>query len=292
VYRPTAVPRLRRGLGHHGWSQHECVTGTMGPMRTSVAQFAARTDKERNLATITELVRRARDERTDLLVLPEASMYDFGAPNHDLSDAAEQLDGDFVTALHKHAVDAELTVVAGMFEVSDDPQRPHNTVIVVDSTGLRASYRKAHLYDSFGYRESDRLRAGDGTPVAVEIGGFQLGLLTCYDLRFPEFSRASIDAGADVLLVPAAWVRGPLKEEHWDTLLRARAIENTVYVAAAAQCGDRYCGRSAIIDPMGIALSALGEQTGLATAEVDAQRIREVRAINPSLANRRPEATR
>lgn len=258
----------------------------------SVAQFAARTDKEPNLATIADLVRQARDERADVVVFPEGSMYDFGPPGQSLAGAAERLDGDFVTALHKLAVDAEVTVVAGMFEVSADPQRPHNTVVVVDQDGLRASYRKAHLYDSFGYRESDRLSRGDAVPVVVEIDGMKVGLLTCYDLRFPEFGRALVDAGADVFLVPAAWVRGPLKEDHWETLLRARAIENTVYVGAAAQCGDHYCGRSAIVDPMGIAVSALGEQPGLATAEVDLRRIQEVRAVNPSLANRLPGTAR
>jgi predicted amidohydrolase len=264
----------------------------MGAMRTSVAQFAARTDKEPNLDAIADLVQQARRERADLLIFPEASMYDFGAPHLPLAGAAEHLDGDFVTSLHKLAVDAELTVVAGMFETSDDPQRPFNTVVVVDADGLRSSYRKAHLYDSFGYRESDRLCAGDGVPVVVEVNGYRVGLLTCYDLRFPELGRALVDAGADIFLVPAAWVRGPLKEDHWETLLRARAIENTVYVAAAAQCGDHYCGRSAIVDPMGIALSALGEQPGLATAEVDLRRIEQVRAVNPSLANRRPGTTR
>ncbi len=111
--------------------------------------------------------------------------------------------------------------------------------------------------------------------------------MTCYDLRFPEFARALVDAGADVLAVPAAWVAGPLKEDHWVTLLRARAIENTVYVTAAAQTGKAYSGRSMIVDPLGVAVAALGDGEGLATAEVDLQTIAAVRDRNPSLANRR-----
>jgi predicted amidohydrolase len=110
--------------------------------------------------------------------------------------------------------------------------------------------------------------------------------MTCYDLRFPEFARSLVDADAQVLLVPAAWVRGPLKEDHWETLLRARAIENTCYVLAAGQCGRTYIGRSMVVDPMGVIVSALGEQPGLASADVDADRVALVRRANPSLLNR------
>ena len=121
-----------------------------------------------------------------------------------------------------------------MFERSDDPNRPFNTLVAFGPAGdLVASYRKTYLYDSFGYRESDRLTAGDGSPVTIKTDELTLGLMTCYDLRFPEFARLLVDADAEALVVPAAWVRGPQKEDHWATLLRARAIENTCYVIAA-----------------------------------------------------------
>lgn len=254
-----------------------------------VGQFSARTDKAANRAVLAELIASAAGEGAALVALPEAAMYDFGPPGHSLSDAAEKLDGEFVTSLHELVSRHAVTAVAGMFEISDDPDRPYNTLVVVDADGLRASYRKTYLYDSFGYRESDRLSAGPGAPVVVPMGAMRVGLLTCYDLRFPEFARSLVIAGADLLVVPAAWVRGPLKEDHWHTLVRARAIENTVFVAAAAQCGDFYCGRSMIVDPMGVVMSALGEQAGLAVADVRVERRDEVRRINPSLANRRPE---
>ena len=115
-----------------------------------------------------------------------------------------------------------------MFEVSDDPDRPYNTLVVVDRDGLRASYRKIHLYDSFGYKESDRLLAGPVEPVLVDVGGFRVGLMTCYDLRFPELARELVSRGAELLVVPSAWVAGPAKVDHWRTLATARAIENTV----------------------------------------------------------------
>ncbi|WP_205857270.1 carbon-nitrogen hydrolase family protein, partial [Phytoactinopolyspora endophytica] len=180
------------------------------------------------------------------------------------------------------------TVVAGMFEQSGDETRPYNTLVVVGPDGtLRATYRKAHLYDSFGYRESDRLSAGPAEPAVVDLDGLRIGLLTCYDLRFPEHARALVDAGADTLVVPAAWVRGPLKEDHWETLVRARAIENTVYVVAAAQCGRAYCGRSMLVDPMGIAVAAAGEAQGTVRGEIEPDRIATARERNPALQHRR-----
>ena len=152
---------------------------------------------------------------------------------------------------------------------------------------LLATYRKTYLYDSFGYRESDRLTPGDGAAVTIKADDVTLGLMTCYDLRFPEFARGLVDAGAEALVVPAAWVRGPLKEDHWATLLRARAIENTCYVVAAGQTGATYIGCSMIIDPMGVALAALGDETALAVADVTPSRLADVRRRNPSLENRR-----
>ncbi|MGH3447118.1 MAG: carbon-nitrogen hydrolase family protein [Nocardioidaceae bacterium] len=257
-------------------------------MRTSVVQLAAGTDAEANLESIRRLVRAAAGDGGELIVVPEAAMYDFGAPDLPLGPPAQSVDGSFVGALGSLARETSTTLVAGMFETSPDPDRPYNTLVVVGPDGeLVASYRKTHLYDSFGYQESERLLAGEGKPVVVRVGDFSVGLQTCYDLRFPEFSRALVDAGADLLVVPAAWVRGPLKEEHWATLLRARAIENTVYVAAAAQTAPTYAGRSMIIDPMGVAMAALGDETGTAGAVVEPERLEAVRRRNPSLANRR-----
>lgn len=254
-------------------------------MRVAVVQLAAGVDAEDNVAAVRQATQGLDAE---LIVLPEAMMYDFGDPSAPLGPAAQPLDGPFVTALGDIARAHGATVIGGMFERSDDPTRPHNTLVAVgpDAT-LAAAYRKAHLYDSFGYRESDRLRAGDAVPVVVDAGQLRLGLMTCYDLRFPEQARALVDAGADVLVVPAAWVRGPLKEDHWETLLRARAIENTVYVVAAAQCGRSYCGRSMVVDPMGVAVAALGADEGAAVADVDPERITAARERNPALRHRR-----
>lgn len=258
-------------------------------MRVAIAQLAAGLDVEANLDAVRSAVARAAAEKPSLVVLPEAVMHDFGAPDTPLAPIAQPLDGPFVAALVALAAEHETTVVAGMFERAegDTAGRVFNTLVGVDRSGVRAAYRKAHLYDAFGYRESDRLMAGDPGAVTLDVDGWRVGLMTCYDLRFPEAARVLVDAGAELLAVPAAWVQGPLKEDHWSTLLRARAIENTVYVAGAAQCGRSYCGRSAVVDPMGVVVAGLGEQAGVAVADVDRDRLAEVRRRNPSLAHRR-----
>jgi deaminated glutathione amidase len=258
-------------------------------MRVVVVQIAAGTDPEANLATA---FGQLGDQDADLIVLPEAVMHDFGPPDLPLGPIAQPVDGPFVAALAAQAKARRSAIVAGMFEQSDDRARPYNTVVLVDSAGdVAATYRKTHLYDSFGYSESARLRQGRPEATVVDLDGFRFGLMTCYDLRFPEHARAMVDAGADVLVIPAAWVRGPLKEDHWATLLRARAIENTVYVVAAAQCGKQYCGRSMVVDPMGIPVAALGEAEGAATALLDGERIAGVRSVNPALRHRRWDVT-
>jgi deaminated glutathione amidase len=255
-------------------------------MRATAVQFAASTDVDDNLATIGGLLERAAG--SDLVILPEASMHDFGKPGLPLGPVAQPVDGPFVAAIGDRARALRCTVVAGMFETSPDPDRPYNTLVAVGPDGgLEATYRKVHLYDSFGYRESDRLSAGEVAPALLKIGDLVVGLMTCYDLRFPEYARLLVDLGADAFALPAAWVRGPLKEDHWETLLRARAIENTVYVIAAAQTGTAYAGASMIVDPMGVAVARLGDEAGRVTAELSIDRLRDVRERNPSLANRR-----
>ncbi|MDX6237430.1 MAG: deaminated glutathione amidase [Kribbellaceae bacterium] len=257
-------------------------------MRIAVVQTASSQDKAANRDAVTRLIAAAAAGKPDVVVLPEAMMADFAADGGSVGDQAEPLDGEFVSLLRKAAVEHGTAIVAGMFERSFDEARPYNTLLAVGADGeLLGAYRKIHLYDAFGYRESDQLTAGNVAPVVVEIAGRKLGLMTCYDLRFPELSRALVDAGAEVLVVPAAWVRGPLKEYHWTTLLTARAIENTCYVAAAAQNGKKYSGLSQVIDPQGVPVASVGEVDGHAIAEIDPVRLAEVRKRNPSLQNRR-----
>ena len=250
-------------------------------LRIALVQEAADLDPDVNRSRLADLV----PDDADLVVLPEAFARDFGSPGDDVSAFAEEVGGPFDTELTRVAEQHGTTVVAGSFERSDDPGRPFNTLLVRGRS--RASYRKIHLYDSFGYRESDRLSPGPLEPATVDVGGVTVGLMTCYDLRFPEMARALVDAGAELLVVPAAWVAGDRKVDHWRTLLRARAIENTVHVAAAAQPAPRYSGHSMVVDPLGDVLAEAGDGPEVVRAVVSRERLLGARRTNPSLTNRR-----
>ena len=225
----------------------------------------------------------------ELVVLPECYQRDFGAPDEPLGPDAEQLDGPFVSALTDKAAAHGGTWVAGMLERSEDPDRPYNTLVVVDGDGLQASYRKIHLYDSFGFKESDRLSAGPRTPRAVDVAGVNVGLMTCYDLRFPELTRALSRDGAQLLVVPSAWVAGPRKVHHWRTLVIARAIENVSYVAAVGQSAPRYTGHSMLVDPRGDVVVEAGDDDEVLVGSMAPELLEEARTENPSLLNRRDD---
>jgi deaminated glutathione amidase len=258
-------------------------------VQVAVAQFAPTDDKEANRATIARLAGDAASRGAQVLVLPEYAMFTVPAMDERFVESAEDLDGPFVTTLREIAKDRDLAVVAGMNEALPGTGRISNTLVAVGPDGsLLARYRKVHLYDAFGFQESSLVRAGDiAEPETFTVDGLTFGLQTCYDLRFPEVTRRIADAGAQVVLLPAEWVPGPLKEYHWTTLVKARAIENTVYVAAADQAPPTGSGNSLVADPMGIVTTSLGEETGVAVAEVSAARVAEVRAKNPALALRR-----
>ena len=157
-------------------------------------------------------------------------------------------------------------------------------VAVSPDGDLLGCYRKIHVYDAFGVRESDTIRPGDiAAPLLFTVGDVTVGALTCYDLRFPEVFRWITDAGAELVALPAAWATGPGKDHHWQTLIHAQALENTIYVAAADQTGPMSCAMSMIVDPMSVRIADAGEQPGLVTATVTRERIAQVRAVNPSL---------
>jgi deaminated glutathione amidase len=258
-------------------------------MKVAVAQFSAGKDKVANLHSIAGLAEQAAGAGAQVVVFPEAAMSDFGARTDDLASAAEPLDGPFVSGMSRLAARLGLTLAAGMFESIPGDHRVYNTLVVADpKRGLTATYRKRHLYDAFGDKESARIRPGEEDPPLIELNGFMVALAICFDIRFPGFIDRLADRGADLLLLPSAWVAGPLKEEHWSVLTRARAIDNTMYVAAAGQTGTAYCGRSVIVDPLGVVVAGLGEAEGVAVAEISHERLRHARARLPLVAQRRP----
>lgn len=260
----------------------------------AVAQFAPGDDAETNLAEITRLAALAVARGARLVVFPEYSSYFTPEPGWNWQAAAEPVGGRFTERLAELATDLGVHLVAGMIErLGGDERRVGNTVVAIaPGEGVIARYRKLHLYDAFGQRESEWIAPGDiADPEVFEAGGIRFGLQTCYDARFPEVTRRIVDAGADVVCMPAEWVRGPLKEAHWRVLTTARALENTMYMAAADHAPPVGAGNSMIVDPMGVEVATIGEATDVAVAWVSRERIEAVRRLNPALELRRFEVT-
>jgi predicted amidohydrolase len=257
-------------------------------VRIAAGQFSAGKDPQSNLREIGKLMEAASLGSADLLVLPESSLYAGTDPPSIHAEVAEPLDGPFISGVAGLARRLNLPVVVGTTETNPDGL-PFNTLVSLDTEGtVQGTYRKVHLYDAFGYRESEGISPGViGEPDLLSFGQLRLGMLTCYDLRFPESARYLVDAGANVLLLPAMWIVGPGKEDHFTTLLRARAIENTSYVVAANQCGPLATGYSVVVDPFGVVIANAGEAPGVVFAEVEPERIAAVRTRVPSLRNRR-----
>lgn len=258
-------------------------------LAVAVVQFAPGEDRVHNRDVVAGLIAVAASRGARLVVLPEYASYFTDPLGPSFARNAEPLDGEFVGALAAAAREHSVSVVAGLVERTDVSKKFSNTLVAVGPSGdVVATYRKQHLYDAFGSRESEWVVPGElDEPQTFAVDGVTVGLQTCYDLRFPEVTRLLADAGADLVAIPAEWVRGPLKEFHWSTLLAARAIENTLYVAAADHPPAIGVGASGIVDPMGVTVAALGETTGVAVAELSTARIREVRERNPALALRR-----
>ncbi|GAB3671615.1 carbon-nitrogen hydrolase family protein [Actinocorallia lasiicapitis] len=259
-------------------------------MRIGLCQIEVGDDPRENLAAVRAAL--AKCPGAELAVFPEATMVRFG---NRLADFAEPLDGPFVTGLRELARERNVALVAGVFEPAGDG-RVHNTLVAISETGeLVGSYRKMHLFDAYAFAESDVVAPGD-EPVTVDLAGTRLGLMTCYDVRFPELARALVDQGAEVLLISAAWASGPFKEEHWTTLIRARAIENTIWTVAVGKAPDRTdppagartgVGRSQLIDPMGTVVTDLGPFPTVRTLAADLTLTGKVRALIPALEHRR-----
>jgi predicted amidohydrolase len=264
-------------------------------MRVAMCQLNARDDREANLAVARSLLERAAAAGADLAVLPEFT--DYLGPAARLPKP-EPVDGEYAQFFADAARELGMWVHAGSFhEAGPDAAHTYNTSLVFDRSGaLAATYRKIHLYDveipgRVSYLESASVAPGQ-SPASVDVEGHRVGLSICYDLRFPELYRhlAVID-GASILVVPAAFMLHTGRD-HWEVLLRARAIENQCYVLAAGQIGDhepnRTCfGRSMVIDPWGTVLAQAPDAVGVTVADLDLDRLATIRAELPSLANRR-----
>lgn len=263
-------------------------------MRVALGQLPISSDPQVNLDRVRVAAAVAAAQGAQLIVFPEGTQARFSV---DLRAVAEPLDGEFSRGIAAAARSAGLAIVAGLFEPAPDG-RVFNTTVGYEADGsLAAVYRKVHLFDALGHRESDSVAPGDDVVIAA-LAGLTIGFMTCYDVRFPELARALAAGGAQLLVLPAAWAAGPAKEDHWVTLVRARAIENTIWVAAAGQVPDAAephtkaptgVGRSMLVDPMGVVRIDLGSSEGIGGGDVDISYTDQVRAMLPSLAGRRED---
>ena len=255
-------------------------------LKVALGQFAVSKTWEENAQTSLDLMARAQAGGADLLVLPE------GILARDITDpeivkrSAQPLDGPFVSQLLEASRGSQMTTMMCVHSPAVEG-RIWNTLIAIRDGQLIAQYRKLHLYDAFSVKESQNVMPGSDVPPLIEVAGMKVGLMTCYDLRFPELARRLVIDGAEVLVLPAAWVKGPLKEMHWNVLVTARALENTAYVVATGECGARNIGRSMVVDPLGVAIASAGEAPTLLFAELDPARLAHARAELPVLQNRR-----
>ena len=263
--------------------------------RTALVQMKSTVNKEQNLAYSLELINEAAKDKARLICFPEFQMA-YSPPEQKpeaLHKIAEKMDGNFVSTLSYSAKQNKINVIATIYEITNTNKQYHkvfDTAIIINDLGkLKSVYRKVHLYDALGFKESKKLVAGSiiERPTRTSVGN--VGLLICYDMRFPEISRILTVNGANILASPSAWVTGFMKQEHWEIMVKARAIENGVYVIAPNQVGNIYCGHSMVIDPFGSTLVDMGNREGIEIIDIDSSRIDTIRRTLPLLRNRRTD---
>jgi predicted amidohydrolase len=258
-------------------------------MRIALAQILAGTDPVANLTTVADYTRRAADAGARLVVFPEATMCRFGVP---LGEIAEPIDGRWADAVRTVADEAGITVFAGMFTPAPDG-RVINTLLATGA-GVSAHYDKIHLYDAFGFTESQTVAPGR-EPVVVDVGGIGVGVTLCYDIRFPYLYTELADRGAQVITVSASWGAGPGKLDQWTLLARARALDSGCFVAAAGQAypgpelaaqAPTGVGGSLVASPLGEVLDSAGPDPQLVVCEIDLDGLAAIRETVGVLRNR------
>jgi predicted amidohydrolase len=268
-------------------------------MRAAAVQLNSQEDKERNLQAAERLVRAAAQDGAELVCLPEK--WNLLGDSTALLEGAEALEGPSLTAARAWARDLGIHLLAGSIaERVEGHERLFNTSVLIGPGGDDvASYRKIHMFDvdvgGVAYRESDHEEGGEEI-VTAPLDDLELGLTVCYDVRFPELYRILAVRGARIITVPSAFT-AITGRAHWEVLLRARAIENQVFVVAPDQIGeapphyDSY-GHSAIVDPWGTVLAMAPDEECFVAAELDLEEQERIREKLPALANRRPTAYR
>jgi predicted amidohydrolase len=258
-------------------------------MRIALAQILSSSDPADNLLLVRDYTRHAAEAGARLVVFPEATMCRFGVS---LAPVAEPIDGPWADAVRGIADDAGVTVFAGMFTPAPDG-RVTNTLLATGG-GVEAGYDKIHLYDAFGFTESEKVAAGH-EPVVVTVDGVGVGVTLCYDVRFPYLYTELADRGASVITVSASWGAGPGKLDQWTLLARARAIDSACFVAAAGQAypgpelaaqAPTGAGGSLVASPLGEVLASAGVDPQLVLCDLDVDSVAAVRETVGVLRNR------
>jgi len=272
------------------------------PSLVALVQMKSSEHKNENLKLSLDFVKEAARKKASLICFPEFQMA-FSPRNQsikELTKIAETIDdSNFVLALRESARLNRINIIATLYEkntknnrttINQFDNRVYDTAVIISSNGTISSvYRKLHLYDALGFRESAKMIAGNTIEKPVKTSAGNIGLMICYDIRFPEVSRILAISGADILAVPSAWVHGIMKEEHWQIILKARAIENGSYVVAPDQVGHIFSGRSMVVDPFGIVMLDMGNREGMEVIEIDKSRTQKARESLPLLKSRRTD---
>ncbi len=280
-------------------------------VKVSIVQMKSSLNKDENILFSQEQIEKAGRKNANIICFPEFQMAfsPDSQTSKELFSISESIEGNFIKELCKSAKENDICVIGTIYERSDtggfkldrssnetenkdidNQYRVYDTVVFINNKGdLISRYRKLHLYDALSFQESKKLLAGNNifTPVDSPLG--KMGVLICYDLRFPELSRIMAIGGARSLIAPSGWVQGTMKEDHWLTMCKARSIENGVYLIAPNQVGNIFCGRSLIIDPFGIVVLDMGNREDMEIIDLNIKRIDSVRNDLPLLKNRRTD---
>ena len=258
-----------------------------GNLSVYLGQWGPGPDPLANIETIRGLAAEAHAAGADLLVCPEYSHAFTPQPGPEWTSVAESVEGHFVGAVAQISADAAgLVIIAGM--LVGEGEKPRNTMVAVGPQGVLARSEKIHLYDAFGQKESEWVTPGVlGEPEILVLGEHRVGLMACYDLRFPEVARRLADAGATCMVVPAQWVPGPHKVEQWSTLMRARAIETQCFVIGCGQPKPHGVGNSLVVDPIGNVVLEFGPDTESGQVVLNGDVVNSTREANPMARARR-----
>lgn len=260
-------------------------------MKIALAQVLSTSDPQRNLVMVRDYAKQAKEAGASLVVFPEAMQIAFG---NDLARNAQALDGPWATLIRQQAREIGITIIAGMF-TPGEAGRVRNTLLIAGAEA-DTHYDKIHLYDAFGYAESDSVTPGDA-PVQFSHQGQTLGVATCYDLRFPQLFIRHAISGAIVNIVCASWGAGDGKVEQWTTLAKARALDSTTFVVAVGQADPESLGQqvpssvplgvghSVAVDPLGRIIAQAGAEPELLVVDLDVALVEKARRQLPVVAN-------